>query len=86
MAEGQSDIKIETNEISAVVREISVEVDVKRVDAAYGQVLNQLRKTANVKGFRKGKVPAKVIRQMYGENLGEEIERQLVRETLSDAV
>jgi trigger factor len=86
MAEGQSDIKIETNEISAVVREISVEVDVKRVDAAYGQVLNQLRKTANVKGFRKGKVPAQVIRQMYGENLSEEIERQLVRETLSDAV
>ena len=86
MAEGQSDIKIETNEISAVVREISVEVDVKRVDAAYGQVLNQLRRTANVKGFRKGKVPATVIRQMYGENLGEEIERQLVRETLSDAV
>ncbi len=83
---GREDIKIETEEISAVVREISVEIDVKRVNAAFGRVVNELRKTAKVKGFRPGKVPANVVRQMYGEGLGEEIERQLVRETLADAV
>jgi trigger factor len=83
---GRKDIKIETEEISAVVREISVEIDMKRVNAAFGRVVNELRKTAKVKGFRPGKVPANVVRQMYGEGLGEEIERQLVRETLADAV
>ncbi len=80
------DIQIETNEISAVVREIAIEVAGARVDKAFGRVVNELRKTARVKGFRPGKVPANVVKQMYGEGLAEEIERQLVRETLADAV
>ena len=80
------DIQIETNEISAVVREIEIEVAGTRVDKAFGRVVNELRKTARVKGFRPGKVPANVIKQMYGEGLAGEIERQLVRETLADAV
>jgi trigger factor len=83
---GRSDIQIEMNEISPVVREIAVEVEAKRVDNAFGRVVKQLRKTAKVKGFRPGKVPANVVKQMYGESLGEEVERQLVGETLADAV
>ncbi len=86
MAEGQNDIQIETSEISAVVRELSVEAPAERVDAAFARVVRDLRKSARVKGFRPGKVPANVIKQLYGESLGEEIERQLVRETLADAV
>ncbi|MFK7898835.1 MAG: trigger factor [Myxococcota bacterium] len=83
---GQSGIEIETNEISAVVRELSIEVEAKRVDAAFGRVIKDLKKTAKVKGFRQGKVPTGVIKKMYGAGLGEEIERTLVRETLADAV
>jgi trigger factor len=83
---GRSDIRIDENEISPVVRELAVEVEAKRVDSAFGRVVQELRKTAKVKGFRPGKVPANVVKQMYGDSLGEEIERQLVRETLADAV
>jgi trigger factor len=86
MAEGQNDIQIETQEVSPVVRELTVEASAERVDAAFARVVRDLRKTARVKGFRPGKVPANVIKQLYGETLGEEIERQLVRETLADAV
>ena len=83
---GRTDIRIETTEISPVVREIAVEVEAKRVDSAYSRVLGELRRTARVKGFRPGKVPVHVVKKLYGEGLGEEIERQLVRETLADAV
>ena len=84
--EVQRDLRIETHEISAVVREVSVEVDARRVDKAWGRVVGELRRSARVKGFRPGKVPAKVVKQLYGESLGEEIERQLVRETLAVAI
>lgn len=82
----RSDIRIDTNEISPVVRELTIEVDAARVDAAYGDVVKQLRKTVQVKGFRRGKVPVSVIKQMYGGTMGEEIERSLVQSTLADAV
>lgn len=89
MADAQgdrSDIRVETNEISPVIRELTVEVAAKRVDAAFGKVVRQLARTARVKGFRPGKVPAAVIKQIYGASLGEEIERALVGETLPEAV
>lgn len=89
MAESQADrseLRIDTQEISPVVREVAVEVAAKRVDAAFGKVVRQLARTARVKGFRPGKVPAAVIKQIYGGSLGEEIERSLVAETLQDAI
>jgi trigger factor len=82
----RTDIRIDANEISPVVRELTIEIEAARVDAAYVDVIKQLRKTAQVKGFRRGKVPVSVIKQMYGGSLGEEIERSLVQSTLADAV
>jgi trigger factor len=83
---GRSDLRVETNEISPVIRELAVEIEATRVDEAYVTVIKEIRKTARVKGFRPGKVPVGVIKKMYGASLGEEIERSLVRETLADAV
>lgn len=82
----RSDLRIETNELSPVVRELSVEIESARVDAAFATTVKGLRKQARVKGFRPGKAPTSVIKQMYGPSLAEEIERTLVRETLGDAV
>lgn len=83
---GRSDLRIDSNEISPVVRELAIEIEAKRVDAAFARVVGELRKGAKVKGFRPGKAPASVIKKMYGGSLTEEIERVLVRETLGEAV
>ncbi len=80
------DVRVEKNVISPVVSELSIEVSGGRVDAAYGRVLQELRKGARVKGFRPGKVPTHVIKQLYGPQLGEEVERVLVNQTLPEAV
>lgn len=82
----QDGVAVETSEISPVVRELAIEVEAKRVDALFARVLSELRKGARVKGFRPGKVPPRVIKQMYGSAVGEEVERALVRETLPAAV
>jgi trigger factor len=83
---GGDDIRVEAQTISPVVCELTIDVEAKRVDRAFGRVVNELRRSARVKGFRPGKVPASVLKQMYGSSLGEEIERELVRETLPRAV
>ncbi|MBK7947319.1 MAG: trigger factor [Deltaproteobacteria bacterium] len=81
-----SEVRVEKNVVSPVVSEVSVEVPAGRVDEAFGRVLQELRKGARVKGFRPGKVPPHVIKQLYGPQLGEEVERVLVNQTLPDAV
>ncbi len=80
------EVRVEKNVISPVVSELKVEVPSARVDAAYERVLQELRKGARVKGFRPGKVPTHVIKQIYGPQLGEEVERVLVNQTLPEAV
>jgi trigger factor len=89
MAEDKIDLKyirVDANEISSVVRELSVEIDTEQVDISYAKVVKQLRKTARVKGFRPGKAPLKVIRQIYGAALDEEIERSIVGSSLASAI
>ncbi len=80
------EVRVEKVVVSPVVSELSIEVSVGRVDAAFGRVLQELRKGARVKGFRPGKVPTHVIKQLYGPQLGEEVERVLVNQTLQEAV
>ncbi len=80
------EVRVEKNVISPVVSELSIEVSADRVDAAYERVLQELRRGARVKGFRPGKVPTHVIKKIYGPQLGEEVERVLVNQTLPEAV
>ena len=80
------EIQVETREDSAVVRTVNVEVSGDRVQAAFDRTYKRLGRGAQVKGFRKGKVPRKVLERVYGPAAAEEIERTLVSETLADAL
>ncbi|MCP5071504.1 MAG: trigger factor, partial [bacterium] len=58
----------------------------KRVRSAIDRAYKELGKTARVRGFRPGKVPRPVLQKMYGASVGQELEQQLVRETLPAAI
>src|SRR5690606_23572244 len=45
-----------------------------------------VRRTARVKGYRPGKVPEKVIRQRYGDQVRREVVQDLVQSSYSEAV
>jgi len=68
------------------LRRIEVTVAADRVRRAYDRAYRALGKQARVKGFRPGKVPRRVLERMYGASLAEEIERELVNESLAPAV
>ena len=85
-AEANDEIRIETEEVSAVVRSIGVTVSQERVRRAFETTYRQLGRTASIRGFRKGKVPRSVLEKLYGASIPEEIERVLVQETIQAAV
>ena len=82
----EAQIRVDTPEDTPVVRTVSVEVPEPQVRKAIDRTYKNLAKGAQVKGFRRGKVPRKVLERVYGAQADEEIERILVSETLADAI
>ena len=80
------EVQVANDDATGVVRSTRVTVSQSRVSKAFDSTYRQLSRTANVKGFRKGKVPRGVLEKLYGASIPEEIERLLVQETLEEAI
>ncbi len=59
-------------------REIAVEIPADVVKAETDTLVNRYQKLARIPGFRKGKVPASIIRQRFAEDLKNDVVEALV--------
>ncbi len=59
-------------------REITIEIPADVVNAESESVVNRYQKLARIPGFRKGKVPASIVRQRFAEEIKNEIVEALV--------
>jgi trigger factor len=80
------ELKVTVEEPSAVTRSISVEVPAALVDDRYESMLRDYRRKAVQPGFRKGKVPADVIRRLYWGDVTADVARGLIGDSFPDAV
>ncbi len=55
------------------------------IDAKIDKIAKETGKQIKVDGFRKGKVPAHVVKKLYGDKLSEDAEGEALREMLSEA-
>ncbi len=67
-------------------RRIEVQVPHTRVAGEVDRRLRDLSRTANIRGFRKGKVPLNVIKQQFGTQVHGDAVSELIRQGYSDAV
>ena len=67
-------------------RRITVSLPAERFEGAVGKRLQEIGRNANIKGFRRGKVPAKVIEQRFGAQVRNEAYGDLIRESLGEAI
>lgn len=80
------ELKVAVEEPSAVTRSITVEVPAADVDRRFESVLRDYRRKAVQPGFRKGKVPADVIRRLYWGDVTADVARGLIGDTFDAAV
>ena len=67
-------------------RRLRVEVPAERINKEIENRLRRVGKTAKIKGFRPGKVPAKVIRQRYGDQVRQEVLSEMMQTSYSEAL
>ncbi|HSN83646.1 MAG TPA: trigger factor [Polyangiales bacterium] len=76
----------EIREISPVLVEVTVQVPWDRVEKDLNETYRELGKTARVRGFRPGKVPKNVMKQVYGRQVAAQVTGTLVEQGLMQAV
>ena len=74
---------LENLENSAV--KLTVTVGKDAVNKEYNELLSKYAKSAHIKGFRKGKAPAKVLEQKFGESIRGEATMNLMENSLKEA-
>lgn len=74
---------ITTNKIDGANAQITATITTAEVKENLEKIAKELAKTANVPGFRKGKVPASAIKKQYGERLDQDAEAEALREVLA---
>ncbi|MDH3749451.1 MAG: trigger factor, partial [Gammaproteobacteria bacterium] len=67
-------------------RRMRVELPAERIEREVDTRLKSVGRTAKLKGFRPGKVPAKVVRQRYGKQIRQEVLSDLMQKSYTDAV
>ena len=67
-------------------RRINFSLPAEQLESSVSGRLREIARTARIKGFRPGKVPARVIEQRFGEQVKAEVLGGLVRQTLDSAI
>jgi len=78
--------RVSVESIGQHERRVTFRLPAEEVDSTVGGRLREIARTARLKGFRPGKVPARVIEQRYGEQVRAEVVDRLLREGLDNAV
>lgn len=72
--------------VGSLERRLTFHLPAERLESQVGGRLREIARTARIKGFRPGKVPAKVIEQRYGEQVRAEVLDGLLRQEFDQAV
>ena len=70
--------------VSDIEIKINVVVPANELQDAYSNKISEVSKTANVTGFRKGKVPANYIKKIYGQSIENDVVDELVRKSFNE--
>jgi trigger factor len=79
-------MQFEVYEKSPVLRHIEVTVTGDQIGEEESRNYSKLRKSAKVPGFRPGKIPTNVLRQMYGKSVRSDAQQSLIQTFLKDLI
>ncbi len=79
-------MKTTLEDINPVKKKLLIEIDSKQVDKKLNQAYGVIRKSAKIPGFRPGKVPRKILETYFGNQVIDDVTRELISESFPKAV
>ena len=86
LSQGGIDLNVSLEKRRGLERRLTVRVPVVEIDGEVSSRLVRVSRTAKLKGFRPGKIPAKVVRQRFGDQVRQEVISDTVRSSFTQAL
>lgn len=79
-------MQVSVESTGGLERRMEIQVPAANIEQAIEQRLQSMSRTVRLKGFRPGKVPVKVVRQQFGDQVRQEVMGDVMRRSFSEAV
>jgi len=79
-------MQVSLESVGTLERRMTLSLPAERLETQVGGRLREIARTVRIKGFRPGKVPAKVVEQRYGQQVRAEVLDGLLREGFDSAI
>ena len=79
-------MKTTLEDISPVKKKLLIKIDSKEVDKKLTHAYGEIRKSAKIPGFRPGKVPRKILETYFGNQVIDDVTRELISDSFPKAV
>lgn len=79
-------MQVSIEEVTGLERRMTIDVPAAQVDDEVADRLQKAARTVRIDGFRKGKVPIKVLRQRFGKGIRQEVVGEVVSRSFQEAV
>lgn len=79
-------MQVTVEDVSSLTKRLQIVLPGEEVNKKIEDTYRKLASSVSLKGFRKGKVPRKVLEKSYGESVKQEVGEDLIKETYFDAL
>lgn len=79
-------MQVSVESISNLERKMTVQLPAEKIDSEVESRIRSMAPRVQIKGFRPGKVPLKVVRQQYGKGVYQEVLGELMQSSFQEAV
>ena len=79
-------MEVELEDAGPLEKRLSITVPAEQVESRLADAYRQLRREISLPGFRKGKVPRKLLEKRFGERVAADVVPELAARALEDAV
>jgi trigger factor len=79
-------MQVSVESTGTLERRMEIQVPAAQIEKAVDERLQRLSRTVRLKGFRPGKVPVKVVRQQFGQQVRQEVLGDVMQASFAEAV